>query len=86
MTMAYELLGIFLKASPCSVRFAIWFQASRSGLMLLHDYDHEDYLELGADESGIDALQDRIDELQDRINGLEEREDIHDELGDPRVD
>jgi len=54
--------------------------------MLLHDYDHEDYLELGADESGIDALQDRIDELQDRINGLEEREDIHDELGDPRVD
>jgi len=37
MTMAYELLGIFLEVSPCSVRFATWFQASRSGLMLLRN-------------------------------------------------
>lgn len=56
-----------------------------------HDYGHEDYLALGRDESGIDALKDRvdelqgrIDELQDRIDSLEEWEDIQDELDDLR--
>ena len=49
------------------------------------DYGHEDYLDLGMDESNIDALQNRVDELQLRLDDTDVMSDHYDELQD-RID
>ena len=52
---------------------------------LYYDYDHEDCLELGSDESDIDVLQNRVDELQLRLDDTDVMSDHYDELQD-RID
>ncbi|MCM1140617.1 MAG: hypothetical protein NC453_18760 [Muribaculum sp.] len=50
-----------------------------------HDYDHEDYMALGADGSDIDELQNKVDEMQIRLAETDVMSDRYDELQD-RID